>query len=444
MEFLLFLGGAALGGLLCWGWFNRRLQQHQTAFGNETTAKQVAEARLLQLENQLQQSINESRSKDQQLVELSQQNSRLNAELRFQQEKLDNQQQEIASIREKFTLEFKAIANELLEDKSKRFTEQNQLQLDQLLGPLRERLKDFEQKVDSTHKESIEKHASLFNELKNLKELNQHMSEEARKLTQALKGESKTQGNWGEVILERILERSGLTRNQEYKVQESVTTEEGRRLQPDITILLPDQKYLIIDSKVSLLDYERYNSATDEQEKVQALKRHLQSLRNHIKQLSEKKYEQLYQQGSPDFVLLFVPIEPAFNLAVQQDAELFGDAFERNIVLVSTSTLLATLRTVASLWRQEKQTQNAQEIARQAANMYDKFVDFSNDLIKVGMQLDSTQKTYTEAMKKLSDGKDNLVRKTERLRELGAKGAKQIDSRLLDRSGANESGEAAV
>lgn len=438
MEFLLFIGGAALGSIGCWWWFSRRNQQQQTQLNTEITSRQVAEARLQQAENQLQQRLDEIRDKDQQLLELSQQNSRLSAELRFQQEKLDNQQQEIAAIREKFTLEFKAIANELLEDKSKRFTEQNQLQLDQLLGPLRERLKDFEQKVDTTHKESIEKHASLFNELKNLRELNQHMSDEARKLTQALKGESKTQGNWGEVILERILERSGLARNQEYKVQESVTTEDGRRLQPDITILLPEEKYLVIDSKVSLVDYERYNSAQDENEKALALKRHLQSLRNHIKQLSEKKYEQLYQQGSPDFVLLFVPIEPAFNLAVQQDAELFGDAFERNIVLVSTSTLLATLRTVASLWRQEKQTQNAQEIARQAANMYDKFVDFSNDLIKVGVQLDSTQKTYAEAMKKLSEGKDNLVRKTERLRELGAKGAKQIDGRLLDRSGSNE------
>lgn len=438
MEFLLFIGGAALGSIGCWWWFSRRNQQQQTQLNTEITSRQVAEARLQQAENQLQQRLDEIRDKDQQLLELGQQNSRLSAELRFQQEKLDNQQQEIAAIREKFTLEFKAIANELLEDKSKRFTEQNQLQLDQLLGPLRERLKDFEQKVDTTHKESIEKHASLFNELKNLRELNQHMSDEARKLTQALKGESKTQGNWGEVILERILERSGLARNQEYKVQESVTTEDGRRLQPDITILLPEEKYLVIDSKVSLVDYERYNSAQDENEKAMALKRHLQSLRNHIKQLSEKKYEQLYQQGSPDFVLLFVPIEPAFNLAVQQDAELFGDAFERNIVLVSTSTLLATLRTVASLWRQEKQTQNAQEIARQAANMYDKFVDFSNDLIKVGVQLDTTQKTYAEAMKKLSEGKDNLVRKTERLRELGAKGAKQIDGRLLDRSGSNE------
>lgn len=438
MEFLLFIGGAALGSIGCWWWFSRRNQKQQTQLNTEITSRQVAEARLQQAENQLRLHQDEIRDKDQQLLELSQQNSRLSAELRFQQEKLDNQQQEIAAIREKFTLEFKAIANELLEDKSKRFTEQNQLQLDQLLGPLRERLKDFEQKVDTTHKESIEKHASLFNELKNLRELNQHMSDEARKLTQALKGESKTQGNWGEVILERILERSGLARNQEYKVQESVTTEDGRRLQPDITILLPEEKYLVIDSKVSLVDYERYNSAQDENEKALALKRHLQSLRNHIKQLSEKKYEQLYQQGSPDFVLLFVPIEPAFNLAVQQDAELFGDAFERNIVLVSTSTLLATLRTVASLWRQEKQTQNAQEIARQAANMYDKFVDFSNDLIKVGVQLDTTQKTYAEAMKKLSEGKDNLVRKTERLRELGAKGAKQIDGRLLDRSGSNE------
>lgn len=374
------------------------------------------------------------------MIELNNAKSTLEANLRFQQERLANQQQEMAEIREKFTLEFKAIANELLEDKSKRFNEQNQQQMEQILSPLRERLKDFEQKVDTTHKEALEKHASLFNELKNLKELNQSMSEEARNLTRALKGENKTQGNWGEVILERILERSGLTRDQEYRVQESFTTEDGRRVQPDITILLPDQKFLIIDSKVSLVEYERYSSATDDKERELALKRHLLSLRAHIKQLSEKKYEQLHGQGSPDFVLLFVPIEPAFNLAVQHDNELFGDAFDRNIVLVSTSTLLATLRTIASIWQQEKQNMNAQEIARQAANLYDKFVDFSSDLIKVGSQLDTTKRTYEEAMNKLSVGKDNLVRKTERLRELGAKGSKQIDSRLLDRSGASEAG----
>lgn len=438
MEWLSLLAGLVLGGLLTWLYFKAKPLPQAAELQQLRTDKGIAEARLASLDtekNRLEATI---QLRDQSLLELNNAKSTLEANLQFQQERLANQQQEIAEIREKFTLEFKAIANELLEDKSKRFNEQNQQQMEQILSPLRERLKDFEQKVDTTHKESLEKHASLFNELKNLKELNQNMSEEARNLTRALKGENKTQGNWGEVILERILERSGLTRDQEYRVQESYTTEDGRRLQPDITILLPDQKFLIIDSKVSLIDYERYSSANDDKEREAALKRHLLSIRAHIKQLGEKKYEQLHGQGSPDFVLLFVPIEPAFNLAVQHDNDLYGDAFDRNIVIVSTSTLLATLRTIASLWQQEKQNQNAQEIARQAANLYDKFVDFSNDLVKVGSQLDLTKRTYEDSMKKLIDGKDSLVTKTERLRKLGAKGAKQIDSRLLDRAASAE------
>jgi DNA recombination protein RmuC len=438
MEWLPLTAGLAIGVVLSWLYLKARPFPQAAELQQLLTQKGIAESRINTLEVEKSKLDADQRQREQQLMALNSTNSTLEANLRFQQEKLANQQQEMAEIREKFTLEFKAIANELLEDKSKRFNEQNQQQMELILSPLRERLKDFEQKVDTTHKESLEKHASLFNELKNLKELNQNMSEEARNLTRALKGENKTQGNWGEVILERILERSGLTRDQEYRVQESFTTEEGRRLQPDITILLPDQKFLIIDSKVSLIDYERYSSAVDDRERELALKRHLLSLRAHIKQLSDKKYEQLHGHGSPDFVLLFVPIEPAFNLAVQHDNELFGDAFDRNIVLVSTSTLLATLRTIASLWQQEKQNQNAQEIARQAANLYDKFVDFTNDLVKVGSQLDTTKRTYEETMKKLTEGKDNLVRKTERLRELGAKGTKQIDSRLLDRSGASE------
>lgn len=434
MEAVLLVAGLLVGGLAVLLWKRNQpdgaaaeLQDLRTRLGIEEARAAQLLADRSRLEQQLQQ-------EQQQLIRLSEEKSALEARQHYQDEKLLRQQQEMDQIREKFTLEFKNIANELLESRSKTFSTQNQQQLELLLSPLRERLKEFESKVDSTHKESLEKHASLFNELRNLRELNQNMSEEARNLTRALKGESKTQGNWGELILERILERSGLSRDAEYRVQESLLTDEGRRVQPDVTILLPGERFLVIDSKVSLTDYERFVSAEDEAEKLAALKRHVLSMRAHIKGLSEKKYEHLHGAGSPDFVLMFVPLESAFHAALQQDADLFGDAFDKNIVLVSTSTLLATLRTIASLWRTEKQNQNAQEIARQAANMYDKFVDFSSDLIKVGVQLDGTQKTYAEAMKKLTEGKDNLVRKTERLKELGAKGSKQIDSRLLDRA----------
>lgn len=434
MEAVLLVAGLLVGGLAVLLWKRNQpdgaaaeLQDLRTRLGIEEARAAQLLADRSRLEQQLQQ-------EQQQLIRLSEEKSALEARQHYQDEKLLRQQQEMDQIREKFTMEFKNIANELLESRSKTFSTQNQQQLELLLSPLRERLKEFESKVDSTHKESLEKHASLFNELRNLRELNQNMSEEARNLTRALKGENKTQGNWGELILERILERSGLSRDAEYRVQESLLTDEGRRVQPDVTILLPGERFLVIDSKVSLTDYERFVSAEDEAEKLAALKRHVLSMRAHIKGLSEKKYEHLHGAGSPDFVLMFVPLESAFHAALQQDADLFGDAFDKNIVLVSTSTLLATLRTIASLWRTEKQNQNAQEIARQAANMYDKFVDFSSDLIKVGVQLDGTQKTYAEAMKKLTEGKDNLVRKTERLKELGAKGSKQIDSRLLDRA----------
>jgi DNA recombination protein RmuC len=438
MEAVLLVAGLLVGGLAVLLWKRNQpdgaaaeLQDLRTRLGIEEARAAQLLADRSRLEQQLQQ-------EQQQLIRLSEEKSALEARQHYQDEKLARQQQEMDQIREKFTMEFKNIANELLESRSKTFSTQNQQQLELLLSPLRERLKEFESKVDSTHKESLEKHASLFNELRNLRELNQNMSEEARNLTRALKGESKTQGNWGELILERILERSGLSRDAEYRVQESLLTDEGRRVQPDVTILLPGERFLVIDSKVSLTDYERFVSAEDEAEKLAALKRHVLSMRAHIKGLSEKKYEHLHGAGSPDFVLMFVPLESAFHAALQQDADLFGDAFDKNIVLVSTSTLLATLRTIASLWRTEKQNQNAQEIARQAANMYDKFVDFSSDLIKVGVQLDGTQKTYAEAMKKLTEGKDNLVRKTERLKELGAKGSKQIDSRLLDRAEGEE------
>lgn len=351
-----------------------------------------------------------------------------NEQLIKQQEAQDAQLQERLV---QMNLKFENMANAILADKGKQFSEQHKQQLDAVLQPLRERLKDFEQQVQSTHKESLQQQAGLFNELKHLKELNQQMSEEARNLTRALKGENKTQGNWGEVILQRVLERSGLTLNQEYRIQASVRSEDGKRLQPDVTILLPDQKFLVIDSKVSLVDYERYVNAEDPAEQAVALKRHLQSMQNHVRSLSGKSYDRLYGEGSPDFVLMFVPVEPAFIVAVQEDAELFNQAFESQVVIVSTSTLLATLRTIASMWRQENQSRNAIEIARQAGTLYEKFIGFTEDLQKVGVQLELASKAHAGAMNKLVEGKGNLVRKAEQLRDLGARTSRKQDASLL-------------
>lgn len=429
---LAFLVGLAAGAVLLWWMARRNAASLQASLQQQQLQTSQLQQQLDLLQEDRSKTAQKLLQKEQDFVLQLQQLSRAEAQNQQLSEKIAQHDQSLANTLEQMQLQFKNMANAIFEDKSKHFTDLNRQQLDQVLQPLRERLKDFETQVQTTHKENIAQQAGLFNELKNLKELNQQMSTEARNLTKALKGENKTQGNWGEVVLLRILERSGLSLNQEYRIQESLATEDGRRLQPDITILLPEQKYLVIDSKVSLVDYERFVNSADEAEQQAALKRHLQSMRRHVQSLSGKAYDQLYGSGSPDFVLLFVPIEPAFIVAVQQDAELFNEAFDKNIVIVSTSTLLATLRTIASIWRQENQNRNAQEIARQAGSLYDKFTAFAEDLRKVGNQIELAGKSHESAMNKLVSGKDNLVRKAERLRELGAKTTKQQEQRMLD------------
>jgi len=348
-------------------------------------------------------------------------------------EKLNTQKEEIEQLQEKFTLEFKNLANEILEEKSKKFTDQNKTNLGEILNPLKEKISEFEKKVEATNKESIDRNAALKQELKTLSELNKKITVDAENLTKALKGESKTQGNWGEFILESILEKSGLVKGREYHVQESIASEQGR-FQPDVIINLPEDKNIIIDAKLSLVAYERYVSSEEEADRQKHLKEHIASVRKHVKDLSAKNYQQLYNVSGLDFVLLFMPVEPAFGLAIQHDDQLFMEAYNKNIVIVSPSTLIATLRTIASIWRQEYQNRNALEIARQSGSLYDKFKSFTDDLIKVGDGIRTTRKNYEQAMNKLTDGKDNLIRKTERLKELGAKASKSIDQRLLDRS----------
>lgn len=350
------------------------------------------------------------------------------------QQRLSEQKQELENLQEKFTIQFKNLANDIFEEKSKKFTDQNKVNIGEILNPLKEKITEFEKKVDQTNKESLERNSALREQLINLKELNQQITKEAGNLTKALKGEAKTQGNWGEYILESILEKSGLRKGEEYVMQESITTEDGRRLQPDVVIKLPDNKNLIIDSKVSLVAYERYISAEDDAERALNLKQHIVSLRSHTKGLSEKNYQKLYSIGSLDFVLLFIPIEPAFSTAAQHDREIFNDAFEKNIVIVSPSTLIATLRTIASIWKQEHQNKNTVEIARQATALYDKFVGFTNDLIEVGGNIKKTQTSYEGAMNKLVEGTGNLVKRVEDFKKLGIKPSKNIDQRLIERS----------
>jgi DNA recombination protein RmuC len=349
--------------------------------------------------------------------------------------RLTEQKSEIENLNNKLKTEFENIANKILEEKSEKFTKQNSEKLDEILKPFKSEIKEFKDKVENSHKESIDRDAALRQQLSNLKELNVQMSQDAKNLVLALKGDSKTQGNWGEVILERILEKSGLQKDREYVIQESVTDDfSGRRLQPDVVIYLPDEKRLVIDSKVSLVAYEKYSSEEDEKMKEIYLKEHINSLKNHIKNLHEKEYHKLYDMRSPDFVLLFMPIEPAFNLAVQNSPNLYNEAFEKNIVIVSTSTLLATLFTIASIWKQENQNRNVIEIANLGGRLYDKFTSLLDDLVDVGRRIKSSNTSYEEAMKKLSTGKGNVIGLSEKLKNLGAKATKQIPANLLDRA----------
>lgn len=350
------------------------------------------------------------------------------------QENLARQKEELNQLNERLKIEFENLANKILDEKTKKFTDQNKDSLDTILTPFKDRIKEFEAKVQKVYDVEAAERNSLKGEIKQLMSLNQVMHQEAQNLTRALKGDNKTQGNWGEFILESILEKSGLVKDREFKTQESITTDDGRRLQPDIVIYLPDDKNLIIDSKVSLVGFEKYSSSEDENTKLLGIKEHCQSVRSHIKSLSDKKYHQQYGIKTLDFVLLFIPIEPAFALAVQHDANLFNDAFEKNIVIVSPTTLLATLRTVSNIWRQENQSKNAFEIAKKAGDLYDKFVGFTEDMIDLGKKMDQGKATYTDAMKKLSDGTGNIVKRVEELKKMGAGTNKSISPKLIERS----------
>ncbi|MEK6450618.1 MULTISPECIES: DNA recombination protein RmuC [Myroides] len=349
-------------------------------------------------------------------------------------ERLEQQQQETQALQEKFTIEFENLANKILEEKSEKFTKQNKLNLETILTPLQEKILHFEQKVEQTHKESIDHHAALRQQIFGLQQTNMKMSEETLNLTKALKGDNKMQGNWGEMILESVLEKSGLEKGREYETQQSYTTENGNKLQPDVVIYLPDQRHMVIDSKVSLVAYEQYVNTTDADEQRRYLQEHLISIKRHIDGLSEKNYFELYKGTSPDFVLLFIPIETAFSTAINADNSLYTKAFEKNIVIVTPSTLLATLRTIESMWTQRKQQENAYEIARQAGLLYDKFVGLITDLTKVGKKIDETKNEYESAFNKLSEGKGNLITSVQKLKDMGAKAKKSLENNLLDKS----------
>jgi len=336
-------------------------------------------------------------------------------------EKLENQKLEIESLQKRLTVEFENIATKILKERSDEFAVSNHKNLSEILNPLRERIQLFERKVDETYDKELRDKVSLREEVRKLTELNARVSEEANNLTRALKGDIKKQGNWGEVILERVLERSGLTKGQEYEREEVVDGADMSVQRPDVIIHLPDNKHIIIDSKVSLVAYERFVSAETDEQRTIHLKEHVSSLRSHVKLLSEKNYQNAQSLNTPDFVLMFLPIEASFSVAVQGDGEIFSYAWERKIVIVSPTTLLATLRTISSIWKQENQTKNAQEIARLSGALYDKFIGFAEDMVKIKTNIDRTANAYDDAMKKMKDGTGNIIRTAEKIKELGAK-----------------------
>lgn len=347
-------------------------------------------------------------------------------------ERFVSHREELDKLNEKFRLEFENLATKILKQNTQEFSLSNQKNINEVLDPLRRRIESFEKTVSETYQKNLKDQVDLKAEIKNLHELNTRLSEEANNLTRALRSDTKKQGNWGELVLERLLERSGLIRGVEYIIQETFRNEKGEMIRPDVTIRLPENKHIIIDSKVSLIAYEAFINSETEQQKEKFLKAHVESVKDHVKNLAEKNYQMAEKLDSPDFVLLFMPLESAFSLAIQQQPDLFSFAWDKKIVIVSPTTLLATLMTVGSIWKHEKQTRNALEIARQGGRLYDKFVSFLADLENLGKQIEKSRQTYLEAHKKLSSGSGNIIGKVRILQELGAKTSKDLPPALSD------------
>ena len=444
-EVVLVLTGLFVGGVAAWF-----IQHYRLASRGELSPEQTKELngrmkdlemggaqkdeRIRHLEQDLtvaQKTLAEKQAGE---LELRERLAREETERTSSQKRLEEQRKEFETVKNQLKVDFQNLANRILEDKSKKFTEQNKDNMDNLLKPLNEKIKAFRERLEKNHETQSRDQVQLREQIKTLTELNVRMSEEANNLTQALKGESKTMGNWGEMVLETLLEHSGLTRNEEYVVQESFQTADGRRSQPDVVINLPDKKHLVIDSKVSLVAYERWCSSENDDDKKRHLKEHLASIKRHIGDLSQKNYQDLYQVSAPDFILLFVPLDPALILALQNDPNLFMEAFDRGVFLVCPATLLFALRTIANLWRREKQNRNAMDIAKQGGALYDKFVGFYDQLSKLGDCLKRTQDCYDDSMSKLKTGKGSLVRRVEMIKELGARANKALPDSVTEES----------
>lgn len=432
MGIILLFIGIAIGFALGWLFKNNK-----SASNGEDTNSLKEEVG--SLTGRLSAAIENYKEQKEQIEKLSSQkdellatNSQLQAENMNLTERLKEHKLEVEQLQKKFTTEFENIANKLLKQNTTDFAEANQKRLDEILKPLNENIKTFEQKVEDKYVKEVKERSALMTEVKALSELNQQMREDAQSLTKALKGDSKTQGNWGELILEKILESSGLIKGEEYQTEDYYTNQTGGGSRLDVIIKLPDEKQIIIDSKVSITAYTNYVDTDDEAEKETLIKTHIASVKSHIDLLSKKDYSQIPGLNTPDFVLMFMPSEPTFSFTLQNDNSIYNYAWDKKIVIVSPTTLLATLKTVASVWKQERQTKNALEIARQSGALYDKFVGFINDLEKIQKGISTSQDAYNGAINKLKTGSGNLIGRAEKIRTLGAKTSKQLDTHYTE------------
>lgn len=434
LALLFLLIGLLAGGL--GGWLAAKVRFQRNTFSQQEIDAQYVHRSLYQQLEQQSDAQREDLFELQEAYRLaSEKTARLEQSNLQLEDTLRHQKEESVQLQQRFQAEFENLANRLLEEKSRKFTVQNHQQLDQLLSPLKERIKTFEEGIEKRFLEETRDRISLKKEIEGLRALNQQLSEDANNLASALKGDNKAQGDWGEVQLELLLEKAGLQKNVHFQVQPTFRDEDGKAKRPDFIINLPEDKTLIIDSKVSLKAYDRCFSTEDKEERERHLKAHIDSIRRHIRDLSSKNYTNLYQIHTPDYLLLYIPIEPAFALAVQQDPQLFVDALDANVVVVSNSTLLATMRTVSYIWKQEKQKSSVLEIARQSGLLYDKFVNFVDDLKGVGQRIKQAQHAYDDAMNKLVESKkygDTLVGRAERIRELGARTSRQLPEDMVE------------
>ncbi|MCG8410924.1 MAG: DNA recombination protein RmuC [Bacteroidales bacterium] len=442
MNIVFLLTGLLLGFSLAWFIAKSKFSHHKEINNEEENLKQnlielnsdlkVKDERLSVLNNNLEKQAQQLNEKENLINSLQRNIASRDSDIQHLNERLTDQKKEVAELQEKFKIQFENLANKILEEKSGKFTEQNRKNLDEILSPLKERISQFEKRVEETHKKDIADRASIQERIKNLVETSNQISEDAKNLTKALKGDSKTQGNWGELILENILEQSGLVKDREYFVQQSYKDESGSRYQPDVVVKFPDNRNVIIDSKVSLTAYDRYIASEDKDLQEKALNEHIISIKNHIKELSEKKYQDLIDIKSLDFVMMFLPIEPAFLIAIQKDQSLWNFAYEKGIILISPTNLIAVLKMVSNFWEQDRQNRNVMEIAQQSGALYDKFVGFVNDLKDIGSKLEATKKSYDSTMNKISTGKGNLITRAQKIKDLGAKAKKELPKEMLD------------